>query len=558
VIHRTCVVLLVAVVSLAPAPLRAQDPAATPASPGPVLQSLQLNGVTLYLDEELSRRAGLEPVGQPLGRSAEEIAEAVRQVYRDDGYILAEVVAQFDAASGVLTLTVDEGRFEAIRIDGLDDTARQAVLERLVLPTGEIFNVEQAARALNDALSVTQGAIVSTLQPFALETEAGRRVLRIALRAREGTGSVFLGTQGREDWYSPVDGLNVALGANGTIFDRHRFNHTYWSAFVSYKSAPGRTGYSFGLERAFLADGMLQLGGSIHDVTSSDDHWRLGDVEQSLVALTFRNTFRDYYRRKGFQLNAALRPLAAHEVMVAWRDEAHSTLVNETGYGFFRDDHAFRPNLPAVPGDLRSLLLGYTFDSRGLVEPRAPERYRRHLLDDLITEATGREQGVRVEWRSELAPASYGQDFDFARHIMTTRGWWAPSASRTVSGRLMAGVSSGTLPLQRVFALGGIGSVHGYSFKERAGDGMVLLNGEFRQQFGDSEFAGLAFLDLGRVYHRLDPRALQDASLVRRESWMKGIGVGFEFDGGARVEFGWRLDDIPDSLQVLFRLRPSF
>ena len=31
-----------------------------------------------------------------------------------------------------------------------------------------------------------------------------------------------------------------------------------------------------------------------------------------------------------------------------------------------------------------------------------------------------------------------------------------------------------------MFALGGIGSVHGYGFKEAAGTGMALLNAEYR------------------------------------------------------------------------------
>ena len=34
-------------------------------------------------------------------------------------------------------------------------------------------------------------------------------------------------------------------------------------------------------------------------------------------------------------------------------------------------------------------------------------------------------------------------------------------------------------------------------------------------------------------------------------------GLGLEA-GGARLEFGWRLDDIPGSFQVLFRLGPTF
>jgi hemolysin activation/secretion protein len=115
---------------------------------------------------------------------------------------------------------------------------------------------------------------------------------------------------------------------------------------------------------------------------------------------------------------------------------------------------------------------------------------------------------------------------------------------------VLAGFSEGALPPQRTFALGGIGSVHGYAFKEAMGDGMLLFNGEFRQRFGRrSGLAGVVFADAGRVYGPLDGST---------DRWLKGVGLGLEVGEGARIEFGWRLDDIPSSLQVLVRLNPGW
>jgi hypothetical protein len=39
--------------------------------------------------------------------------------------------------------------------------------------------------------------------------------------------------------------------------------------------------------------------------------------------------------------------------------------------------------------------------------------------------------------------------------------------------------------------------------------------------------------------------------------WLKGIGVGVGV-GDLRIDFGWRADDIPKSLQVLVRFGPTF
>jgi hypothetical protein len=522
---------------------------AFPQEPEPaVLTDVRIEGASVYTLDELQRRYGLAP-GVRLKEKPEEIAASIKRRYSNDGYTFAEVKASLDE-SGVLTIAIDEGQIDEIEFHGIGADATNRLREEFAVRPGDVFNRPQASRALDEALEVGQGAIERrhSDDTFKLIRDNGRRILEIALRERSARSGVFLGSQGREDWYSPVDGFNPAIGFQSTLFDTHRFNHTYWGGYFGYKFAAERVGYSFGIERPFLRDSVLQVGGSIHDLTGSDDRWRLSDLEQSLVAVGFRNTFRDYYRRKGYQVHAAARPLANHEWLVAWRSEEHLSLDNETDYGFFRDDEVFRANRPIQEGDLRSLILGYTLDTRGLAREEPGVRFRRHLVDSLFGQFTERDHGARLEWTSEFAPASFDQDFDFSRHIVNARAWIETAPTRTISGRALAGFSDGTLPPQRVFAIGGIGTVHGYSFKEAAGEGMLLFNGEFRQRFGRSPFAGLAFIDSGRVYRPL-PGSTTD--------WLTGLGVGLEL-GGARVELGWRLDDIPSSLQVLFRLSPTF
>jgi len=528
-----------------------QTPPARPAEPElPIVRSVRIEGISIYTVEEIERRHRLAP-GARLPRPPDEIARGIERRYHRDGYSFAEVTASFGEATGALTIVGQEGRIDEIQFRGIADDIADRLRDGFGLRPGDIFNRSQANRALDEALAVSQGAIdrIERDRTFRMIVENGRRVLTINLRTRSQRSGVFIGTQGREDWYSPVDGFAPAIGFQSTIFDVKRFNHIYWAGYVSYKTGPERAGYSFGLERPFFDDAILQVGASIHDLTASDDQWRLSDTEQSLVAFGFRNTFRDYYRRKGFQLHAAVRPLAQHEWLVAWRQEEHSGLVNETEWGLFRDDHAYRPNLFAQPGDLRSLIVGYTFDTRGVTRESPGERYRRHLVDDLFGSFSERNHGARVEWRSELAPSGFEHDFDFSRHIVNARAWIETSPGRTFSGRVLAGASTGTLPPQRLFALGGIGSVHGYGFKESVGERMVLLNGEFQQRFGRSGLSGLVFIDAGRV---MRPVA------GSREDWLKGVGVGLGFGSSARLEFGWRLEDIPRSLQVLFRLTPTF
>ena len=161
--------------------------------------------------------------------------------------------------------------------------------------------------------------------------------------------------------------------------------------------------------------------------------------------------------------------------------------------------------------------------------------------------------GFRLEWTSELAGRRLQGDADFDRHIVNARGY-LPITSRTqLSLRGLFGFSNGTLPIERRFSLGGIGSVHGYTFKEVSGAGMTLLNAEYRVNLWDAirhrDAAHVfVFYDAGRVTSPVPPST---------RNWLRGVGVGLG-GAGLRVEFGFRANDIPDSRQILVRYSPIF
>jgi outer membrane protein assembly factor BamA len=122
-----------------------------------------------------------------------------------------------------------------------------------------------------------------------------------------------------------------------------------------------------------------------------------------------------------------------------------------------------------------------------------------------------------------------------------------------VSARGMFGFSNGTLPVERLFAVGGIGSVHGYGFKESGGGtGMTLLNAEYSVSLSEGPVhrhgvSVFAFYDAGRV----------TTPLGTDDKWLRGVGFGVG-SGTVRLEFGFRANDIPQSRQILLRFAPTF
>jgi hypothetical protein len=536
-----------------------------PSEPRPLLKQLVVKGATVFTAEDVSWLLDVRE-GTRLPHEPEHIAELLQRHYHREGYTAAEVRAAYDDSASRLVLEVDEGRIDAIEIYGVRPDTAERYRNALSLRPGDVFNRRIVRRDVTRVLGETNGSVrvgrprrgrtPDVGDDIDLIHRNGQRVLVIPLREDNARFSLGTGADGREDLFSPVDGLSPALDLEGAMFDSDARNYTLFSGFASYKFAPERPGYSLGFERSFGSRVRWYGGVEVHDLTASDDRWRLSTVEQTLVALAFKNTFRDYYRRRGVQIHAALRAGRSHEILASWRRDRHEPLSNETNYSFFRDDHVFRENAAIVPADVRAVVLGYTFDSRGLDTASIGAAYRRHLVEDLFRSVTRQGFGWRVDWTGEIGRHEAFGEQAYQRHIVNARAYVPLGPRQSLSARLLLGESGGSLPSERRFALGGVGSVHGYRFKEAVGERMALVNLEYRISLNrevewappHAGLAGLIFYDAGRV-----GRPLFEST----SSWLSGRGVGLQA-GTLRVELGFRAADIPGSRQILVRLNPTF
>src|SRR5262249_13549135 len=185
-------------------------------------------------------------------------------------------------------------------------------------------------------------------------------------------------------------------------------------------------------------------------------------------------SFRDYYRRRGLQISSALRVHPNVEALFAWRSERQEPLHVNTDFSIFNSDDLFRPNIPAADGHLNAIVVGPSVDGLGFDRESLEASYRRHQLETPFGERlNGFERGSnptlwRVDWTSEISsPEALDSDFDFSRHIVTGRIRTILTEHQVFAARGIGGWSTGHLPPQREFAIGGIGSVHGYDFKSQ-------------------------------------------------------------------------------------------
>ena len=538
----------------------AQDP---PTQPGPVLAELRLEGASVYKKDDVLWLLHLRE-GQALPSDAPGVAKALQDRYERDGYSEARVTAAMDG--GRLTLSVDEGRIDEVEILGVEESDAARFRRRLGIEPGDIYNKRVIGRASSRLVAESRGALSigqphggqprrgeSKTDEIVLERRGSRNILVIPLRWNRTRNASTLGS-GREDLYSPADGFGPAAGFSTTLFDHRNFNHTYLDGYVSYKFGRDDPGYSAGFERPlFRGPARLFVGAEIHDMTASDDLWRLSTFEQALVSVGFKNSFRDYYRRRGGQVFGVLRAGRHNELSAMARWDRHEALPNATSYSFFRDDASFRPALPVEDRHVNALVFGYTFDTRPLTGAGDRATYVRHLKDSPYGSRTRQFPGLRFDWTSEIAGHGLKGDADFDRHILHARGHLAMPVRSTLSLRGLFGFSNGTLPAERMFAIGGIGSVHGYSFKEASGTGMALFNAEYRVDLTPSR--GDAARDSASVFLFYDAGKVTGSTASSR--WLRGVGVGVGA-AGVRVEFGFRANDIPKSRQILVRFSPTF
>src|SRR5439155_26376784 len=104
-----------------------------------------------------------------------------------------------------------------------------------------------------------------------------------------------------------------------------------------------------------------------------------------------------------------------------------------------------------------------------------------------------------IDWTAVLVEAgAYGSDSEFRRQVVTGRGRVALSEHQAFGARAIGGWSGGIRPTQRLFAIGGVGSVHGYDFKQAAGDALALLNLDYQLGWRGG-LKAIGFFDAGRV-----------------------------------------------------------
>ncbi|HEY6572990.1 MAG TPA: hypothetical protein VI198_06685, partial [Candidatus Eisenbacteria bacterium] len=206
----------------------------------------------------------------------------------------------------------------------------------------------------------------------------------------------------------------------------------------------------------------VTLGASVYRRTASEDAWIVSEMENTIFALLSRKDYRDYYEAEGFEGHLSVEPGRDAGISIGARLEDHRPLDVETRVAAWGVDDLFRENPPIEPGE------------EGLV-------WGALRAGPATIPANG---GSRIVLRYERAGDPIERDFDYGRIRIqgNLRQRLAPGQSFRARA-IAASTRSGRLPTQKVWDLGGIGTLRGEPFHSMSGDQFYLLNAEYYYLF---------------------------------------------------------------------------
>ena len=326
--------------------------------------------------------------------------------------------------------------------------------------------------------------------------------------------------------YNRVDGPAPTAGA---AFQTGRGPAPVLFAQATYAYSRKKLLYEAGFTAPFGDRPLFSAGGSVFRRTATEDEWIVSEGENTIFALFARTDYRDYYESEGGQAHVSWSPGSDFELRGGARVESHRSLSVRTRVSLTGRHPVFRPNPPIQDGDEQAFTAGFRL---GPVELPV-------------------QGGTHGEATYERSGPPLNGDFEYGRVRGAVRHRSRLSPAQDFRARLIAGSTlTGTLPAQKIWYVGGIGTLRGHDFKSFAGDQFFVASAEFYQRARKNIFV-FALLDCGAAWFGSE-------NLDRQRPALDG-GLGVRIgEGPAAVTLAKNLRDGDSKPRVGVRLGGKF
>ncbi len=423
----------------------------------PVITRVDITGNTVVPVADIVRALNI-PTGQVLSTVATRNgARAVEKVYQDRGYVLARVADVAVSPQGVLTVTISEGKIEAVKIEGLQKTHEYVVRRELLFKPGDVFNANTVNRSLRRLFQLQYFSDVKAqpgpgTQPDTVDVTiqvTEQKTASVTFGAGYSTTTGIEGLIGVRDIDFGGNGQTVSAQYNSTALNGNNYSLTF------------REPYFLGTRTSMEMQGFNQ--------TTIPTDYTLG------LASPFSYNM---YQAGGQVLFT--QPVSEIQSL-SYGLKSVSTTFGQPYLGT-----APPVNFPFTPGTVNAVLLGAAQDTRN--DPTNPT------------------EGERISLATESALTAAGGSFTFERYELDYSKYFPVGGESTIVGHAHLGSASAALPIQEQYYLGGPNSLRGFAAGRFRGDQMVLLTGEYRFPLSNIGFfksfrgvQGIVFVDAGDV-----------------------------------------------------------
>lgn len=426
----------------------------------PVVRRVEIRGNTVVPTEELRAALGVQE-----GRVLNTVdlragARAIEKLYQDRGYVLVRVADVEVGEDGTLRLVVREGTLERVELRGLVRTRPQFVRRLLTVREGEVFNLQRVNRDLQAVFDT--GLFENVRAQPQPGSDPDRVLLVVELQERSSREFGFgLG-------YSPQQGVLGSVqfsernlhGMGRTVVLSYQRNVSSLVGGVTDSLLGGQPAENIVIQYRdpWFGQPGQSLALELHDTNQLVDDTRLA-IQYFLLLEGGSATLS---RRLSKELTGS----------VTLRTErANFTLVQGTS------------PVPLTPGLVHALRVEATYDLRD--EPRNPRR------------------GSRTTVSVDYAFRFLGADFEFLKY-QAEYVHYLPLWEGTLVGRLKVSASSGVLPIQEQYTLGGQASVRGLPVLSDRGNSGLVASVEYRLPLTAvfpnlRDIAAVVFADAGGV-----------------------------------------------------------
>lgn len=275
--------------------------------------------------------------------------------------------------------------------------------------------------------------------------------------------------------YNRVDGPALLLGG-AVISEREPRPLLYASA--GYAFSRERFLYDVGFEAPIGDPARFRAGGAVYRRTATEDGWIVGETENTLFALFAWTDYRDHYEAEGWKAFAQWEPGRDFALRFGASVEDVRSLATEARFSIFGKEDEFRENPPIDDG------------REGVVEAGAR----------IGPEFLPAEGGSNAEAIYERAGSPIDGDSEYGRIRAAAHTKLLLSPRQEARVRLIGGTTvDGDLPSQKVWHLGGIGTLRGHGYKTSDGDQFLLANAEYYLLARKNVWA-FGFLDWGAAW----------------------------------------------------------